>query len=288
MEGRQASVLNGSMLATGAANFLMIGHSNGGLISRRVGQNGSGAAGSLVTGVVTIGSPHQGVPLAHNSRQIVNEQLTSHLRRVIDRIGGSCGRQEFAWICEKLKEVLLGLIPKVTDFAFDAAVPMTRDVRPGSAFLADLNTEPEGFRRYSIEVHSGGWKFMRMFGDFICDPGQNCDGQSLANASKSAYAGVKACGGWFGRLINRGIADKCHSVRLAMRGLNHRYNSLTMGRDRDSDGLVPSASQRYPGVLEENRRVYLNARVSHVGELKSETVRNYLFDLMDRHKVVTQ
>lgn len=283
----QASTLNQAVLATGATDFLMIGHGNGGLISRRAGQNGSGSPGSLVTGVVTIASGHQGLPLAANSRRIVHEQLTSAFTSVLDRMGGSCWRVEYEWLCREIEQAMRRVVPNATEFALDAVLtPMSADVKPESKFLTDLNARPEGFQKLSLEVHSrGSWKFMRMFGDLICEPRTWCDGNTLANVTESAHKTIRACGSNIVvRVLNEHRARKCRNVRQSMSNLNGIYERLTAGADPKSDGLVPGESQKYPGVEEQNRRVIPDSRVSHFGELKDPSVGQRLVELVDRYK----
>jgi hypothetical protein len=60
---QQAADLEGRASVVGA-NALFIGHSMGGLVSRKAGQANPTYPGSLVKGVVTIDSPHQGAIIA--------------------------------------------------------------------------------------------------------------------------------------------------------------------------------------------------------------------------------
>lgn len=282
----QAGSLKDEMLTSGGSGYLMIGHSNGGLISRRVGQMDLQTGGPLVNGVIAVASPHLGLPLARNSRAVVSSQLSNYLNTVLAQIGGSCWRKEFAWLCPTLNDALLTLVPRIVNFAFDATVPMSSDVKPGSVFLTQLNARNEAFLKYSVEVESqGAWKFIRMMGDWRCEPEDRCSGHHLQNAMESIYDVLRVCGSnEIVRIMKAGLAEKCHSVRWSLSALNLTYERLTSPND-GSDGLVPAKSQRYPGALEQDRTLMRNARESHVGELKSNAVKNAITGLIDHYRI---
>jgi hypothetical protein len=253
------------------------GHSNGGLIARRAGQMATFTTAPLVGGVVAISSPHLGLPLALNGRSVVGNVLGAHLQAVITSIGGSCGRREFAWLCEDITDVALTFVPKVVNYAFDAAIPMSAQVRPGSQFLSALNSAPEPFLKYSVEVESqGAWKFVRMLGDWKCNPEDRCSGNHLQNMMESAYEVLRRCGSnEIAKLLSPSISSRCRNVRWSLNNVNTVYERFIAPGD-NSDGLVPAKSQAYPGGGVQDRTVLRSARESHVGELKSGVIRENL------------
>ena len=279
----QAVQLNNRMIASGGQNFLVIGHSNGGLVARRAGQFASYTTGPVVAGVVAIASPHQGVPLAFNARHVVSGVLSAQVKAVITNIGGNCGVRQFAWLCTGLSDVAMTFIPRIVNHAFDAAIPMSAEVRPGSEFTRVLNSTPEPFLKYSIEVQSqGAWKFVRMLGDWRCDPDQRCSGNHLQNMMESAYEVLRRCGSnEISKILAPRLATRCRSVRWSLNTLNTFYERFTAPGDH-SDGLVPARSQGYPGADFGDRFVLRNAKESHAGELKSVTVRDRLFTATER------
>ena len=281
----QSASLRDQMLGNGGSGYLMIGHSNGGLISRRVGQMEIQAGGPLVNGVVAIATPHHGLPFAQNSRAAMTSQLSAYLSFPLAQIGGSCWRKEFAWLCPTLNDALLTLVPRIVNFAFDAAAPMTSDVRPGSPFLAQLNARNENFLQYSVEIESqGAWKFVRMAGDWKCEPEDRCSGHHMQNAMESIYDVLRVCGSNFiVRIVKSGLAEKCNDVRWSLSALNLAYERLTAPND-GSDGLVPMKSQKYPGISEEDRIVMRRAKESHVGQLKSSSVREAISTAITRYR----
>ena len=270
----QARDLFGQLSASGGTGFLLIGHSNGGLVARRTAQLSSGSPGSLVGGVVAISSPHAGVPLARVGRQVVSDFLTAQLQSIVTRIGGSCWRGQFSWLCDFATDAAGEFVPRIVTYALDDLAPFVRDDQPGSAFLSALNSAPEPFRRYSIETASQGrWKFVRMFGDWICAPEDRCSGNHLQNMMESVYEVLRYCGSnSIARAKLGAISDKCRDVRWTLSAIDVQYERWTAPGD-ESDGLVPLKSQTYPGTVD-GRYTKRNARESHPGELMSGRVRD--------------
>ncbi len=284
----QSVGLNNQLIANGGSRFLLIGHSNGGLIARRVAQFGTVADQRVVGGVVAIAAPHFGLPLVRNTRAAVSGLLSGHLRQVLMNVGGSCGGRQFSWLCEGMNDALLTLVPNVVNYAFDQAAPMSRDVMPGSAFTSLLNATPEPFLRYSVEVESqGAWKFVRMLGDWKCNPEDRCSGDHLQNTMESVYDVLRYCGSnELAKALKPALAERCRSVRWSLNNLNSLYERLTAPGDA-SDGLVPAKSQAYPGLPLGDRELMKNAKESHVGELKSPSVRDRVTRVMNRFNTQT-
>ena len=281
----QATTLRDMINADGGTGFILIGHSNGGLVARRAAQLNVAAGSPVVGGVIAIASPHQGLPLATNSRAIVSNLLSTHLRDVLAKVGGSCGGGQYKSICSSMNDALLTLVPNIVNYALDNTIPMSADVKAGSPYTKMLNSQPEPFLRYSVEVESqGAWKFVRMVGDWKCNPEDRCSGDHLQNAMESAYDVLKSCSNEFAKALGGSAADRCRNVRWSLSNLNLLYERLTAPGDA-GDGLVPVRSQVYPGLASENRDRLRNARVSHVGELKSEDVRDQVSRFIHRHSL---
>ena len=280
----QARTLNEHIAASGAGRYLVIGHSNGGLIARRAAQMNAEAGAPLIGGVVAIASPHLGLPLASNTRVFVNTFLTAHVRNVLANIGFTCGANQFSWLCQTMDDAILTLVPNVVNYAFDSSVPMSHDVRVRSGFTTMLNARPEPFARYSVEVESqGAWKFVRLMGDWKCNPEDRCSGDHLQNTMESVYDVLRACGSnEFSKMVASSVADRCRNVRWSLSNLNLLYERLTAPGDA-SDGLVPAKSQAYPGIPLEDRAQLKRARASHSGELKSDDVLQKLAGFTSRY-----
>jgi len=139
--------------ASGARKHLVIGHSLGGLVGRRLGQRDP----ALVSGVITIGTPNLGALAADLAPEFAADVLNG-------AVGSFCVG---AWLCEAISTLLVeqnagrllygapGLLP-----------PVIEDLSTGSAFLQTLNTTHETFPRAGIEVNAGNrWALFRMVGD---------------------------------------------------------------------------------------------------------------------------
>ncbi|MGH7458928.1 MAG: esterase/lipase family protein, partial [Longimicrobiaceae bacterium] len=128
---------------------IVIGHSQGGLIARRLGQRRS----DLVNGVITIGTPHRGARIATRTREYVADGIRSVL-------SGYCYGDFF---CNIFVSVLADVTAKESVYGL---LPVVEDNEPGSAFLATLNGTYEGFRRASIENDANPrWSLFRLAGD---------------------------------------------------------------------------------------------------------------------------
>ena len=278
----QARDFHGQLAATGADNFLLFGHSNGGLVARRAAQLGAPTP-SLVSGVFAISAPHAGMPLAQVARETVGAVITAELQRVVLRIGGSCWRGQFSWLCEYADEAANDLVPRVVEYAFDNLMPAAQDLRPGSPFLTTLDTTPESFRSYSIETASQGrWKFVRLLGDWQCGFDSSCSGNRLQNLMESAYQILRYCGSNEIAKAKLSFSDKCRDVRWILSSLDVQYERWTAPGD-ESDGIVPMKSQAYPGSSVQ-RFVRRNAKESHAGELKSARVHTSIVDAVKAHR----
>ena len=276
----QSRGLHGRLAASGKGGFLLIGHSNGGLVARRAAQISGAAGDSLVRGVVTIASGHAGVPLAKVARETVHGFLTTQLRAVVAQVDGSCWRAQFAWLCDLMNLTSAELPGQIATFAMDSYMPMSRDVQPGSAFLAQLNSTPESFRRYSIEVSSQGqWKFLRLFGDWRCDPSSSCGGNKLQNSMESVYEILRICGSNTIMRAKLGhVSARCRDARWTLSSLNAQYERWTAPDDQ-SDGLIPLKSQQYPGAAG-GRITRGSSRESHASELRSGRIASDLVELV--------
>jgi hypothetical protein len=170
----------------GAGANIVIGHSQGGLIARRLGQQRP----DLVSGVISISSPHAGALIAN----LGPAHVASRLRGAIE--GQYCAA---GFMCELLNITLRETLrATITYGAFDAVYPVGADNRPGSAFLNNLNSQYEPFQRASIENSvPQRWAIFRLVGDAISSRtnvqyGIRPQGQTWANRADDVY-----WAGWF-------------------------------------------------------------------------------------------
>ena len=149
----QVTELKGRLLEMDSRPSVMIGHSLGGLLARRLGQRDPG----LVSGVITIGSPNGGARIADLGPDAAAELIESATGRIC--VG--------AWLCQALAALLIDEYAGQLLFGAPGLVPpVLQDLRTGSPFLQTLNSTPESFPRAGIEVDAGNrWAVFRMLGD---------------------------------------------------------------------------------------------------------------------------
>jgi pimeloyl-ACP methyl ester carboxylesterase len=273
----QGEHLLSAVQSSGANSFAFIGHSNGGLVSRYAAQRRP----DLTQGVITISSPHGGVHLARQTRSA----LQSYFASLITSVWGGCSspQQDAAcYIADLLARIAVGT---VIDWARDASVPMIQDIVPGSAFLAQLNSQPESFLRVSVEDYSRQrWLFMRMAGDAACTPESNCGGRRAVRYTQRAYNGFTLC--WIIASLTGyfQIAYWCSSIAGAMDRVDGGYRRIVSGfqtpQADGSDGVVRNKAQRYPNA---SFILPINNADSHVGETDSDLVHGQLRNTLLNH-----
>ena len=140
----QRDNLIGLLSLTGARDNVMIGHSNGGLVVRSLAQTRP----DLVRGVITNSTLHNGAILARALRTEAARGIGS----IAAHVGANCRTPLDSVTCflsAVLQDPFVNL--GIANAAFDAAIPVTRDMQPQSAFIQSINATPEAFPRVSIE-----------------------------------------------------------------------------------------------------------------------------------------
>lgn len=261
----QATALIGTMAGTGQSGFILVGHSQGGLISRSAAQRRT----DLVRGVVTIGTPHQGALLARNGRVA----LANFLNGQFNRLAFGCYspyQDAGCYIAYFLGQYALN---QVLQYAIDAAVPAQIDLQPGNAFAAGLNSTPEYFTRVGIESYANKrFVLARLGGDAFCNPEAACGGRAWASYAQWAYNGFVSCTVIAGILGYWNTAYWCHYIYGRMDDIDRGWDQLT-APGQTSDGIVQGPSQVYPNA---SRQYPISSGDSHVGETKSDKTRDRL------------
>jgi len=141
----QSSQLRTLISQAGGNNYILIGHSQGGLISRSISQYYQSQSQNTVQGVITVDTPHQGAA------------ITATLPSAIGNLG-SVGRDLFGWMgcigpfdnpgCYSAALIAGGGAIVAQDLL--DSVGALNDLTPGSSFLTTLNAQPENFQRAAI------------------------------------------------------------------------------------------------------------------------------------------
>jgi pimeloyl-ACP methyl ester carboxylesterase len=249
----QAGALADSIRQYGRGSLLLVGHSQGGLISRYVAQHSP----ELVNGVVTLGTPHRGAPIVRTNKAVITAVLSIPAAAAYAGCGSPTGVRCSAGA------FLIGSSVELARRGADAASPAYIDLRPGSDFQQQLNAVYEPFPNAGIQSYP-----TRIFIEWRL--GFDMKGPDKGrNGVKAAYwtTGVTtACAivSWY---IGRGDkAALCATTTAALIAFDLLYNGLVSGFGK-SDGVVPGSSQVYPNA----RRNYpmRSGAPSHTGETQS-------------------
>jgi pimeloyl-ACP methyl ester carboxylesterase len=304
----QAVDLRSRIASKVTQRHLFIGHSQGGLVVRRLGQ----MSPEYVSGIVTIGSPHVGSHLAAFGPEAAEESLERVIRR-------DCFNDV---ICDWVEQIVEDFTSGLLLFGRDGSAPALQDLAPGSPFLKTLNSTYEPFPRVSIDVDAGRrWALARMVGDLRSSPdllmrSERPAGDALVTRVQQAYNVAQflhyfsAMSIFTTYLHSRGIAcdrsgyasiwptctdptrdfssqwntylflyltyDITGKIMDVMDGIDRTWDELTTRREDETDGLIHLSSQRYPNVpgAFTPQRVSVNRLVgdSHAGQLKSPGV----------------
>lgn len=149
----QAEVLAAQIQDKRPHPYIVVGHSAGGIVGRRLGQVNP----ELVEGVITIGSPNVGSFVADLGPEIVTELL-------LGSVQAPCFS---APVCDLIVNLLTEQLSGrfLSGFA-ESLAPAVDDLRTGSRFQSQLNGTHEPFPRVSVAVTvSNRWAFARMIGD---------------------------------------------------------------------------------------------------------------------------
>jgi pimeloyl-ACP methyl ester carboxylesterase len=155
----QASQLHSTAGAL-AAETIAVGHSNGGIVSREWSKL------KPLAGVVTLGTPNQGAPLAHNLLDWIgfNHTLANRIDSVFggfsECIAYGCGwewvifqgslDQLLVAIYEAITQSIVGL---TTTVGIQLGAPVLPQMSPGSAVIAELNS-PGNLTREASAISS--------------------------------------------------------------------------------------------------------------------------------------
>jgi pimeloyl-ACP methyl ester carboxylesterase len=298
--------------------YIVVGHSAGGIIGRRLGQ----AYPDYVEGVVTIGSPNIGSLVADLGPEIVSELL-------LGAVQAPCFS---APVCDLIAELLLEKLSGRFIAGFAAALaPAVDDLRTGSPFQANLNATAERFPRVSVDVTvPSRWAFARMIGDSRT-PRERVERferprgdawvtntqrlyvavgwvralSAFAIFQMSPYGGGVSCSRpgymsswpacttpssltnwyapWYQSFLTYLLFDISGRVLYLMDRLDGTWTYVTT-RGAQGDGFVHTASQRYPSTPGSfpPLRISIGLREgdSHAGETASPTVLRAVDDAM--------
>lgn len=253
--------------------WVLVGHSNGGVISRYLAQT---QPSGFAKAVITINSPHAGARIVNRVAGVLSnlQWLTSAASTIYSR--RSLGETSMAALVSPnsvLRRIFNGGL-------------VVEQMAPGSGFLAQLSTRPEAaFRRYAIRSQvTAEWQSVRVACDMRTSTspsvpqGRRCVEDTKRYVKRAGFkVGVLAILSYVASLtpyINIFSASLTYVAKTYATVLTLMYAVDWAWRDafssnEPSDGVVPMSSQRWPNADAE--RVIVGAD-SHVGSTKSDKV----------------
>jgi pimeloyl-ACP methyl ester carboxylesterase len=294
----QANHLNSLAGGIGApANMLMVGHSNGGLVARQLStKRGMG-------GIVTLGSPHRGAPLARNIQGVTNHYLfTGEKLSLLLYMVGATSNNRFtgiwnspgvAWIRSAISGLGAALWWTIGSISNSigpvVTAPVLGDMTPGSAALNSLNAAGN-LARESVTVPGRVGLVFVARDWWIGAP-------FVAGAPHLQYSGdqairygiqaLSAIAGYFGPPNFLPTDPYANSIRMQAQSIisdllvyNSRWCAATTDRadcSISTDGVVPTDSQFFPG--DAINMGYFGP--AHITE--KQVSEDHIFDALHRH-----
>ncbi|MBW3570157.1 MAG: alpha/beta hydrolase [Gemmatimonadetes bacterium] len=318
--------LEGRVAARGIGGNVVVSHSQGGLIARRLGQRRP----DLVSGVITIGTPHQGALIAQNGPDWVADQLTS-------AVGDLCVGNI---MCPYLSEVLSRTTSGFLAWGLGQVAPVVIDDRPGSEFITQLNGRHETFKRASIQMSvPERWALFRVLGDADTPRERLLYSQPLEGRTWARNTEYLYWAGWLlrdlayiirWRVTDYGYGWGCHQsgyrsywepcydpynyhyrwwqssywltvasildfigslVVNTLNRVDRVWDYMTTGHTDRTDGFIQYTSQAYPfspGAYTPLRFTIPRGQESHTGETASHDVMTHLQSALDLSDVPRQ
>ncbi len=276
-----------SQIPSGTSQWVLVGHSNGGIISRYLAQT---QPSGFAKAVITVNSPHQGAPIFSGRTGAV----TGKIAWAVTAAQAIRDRRSRGYT-----SVSVFLSPKsIVQLVRSNGTALSSQINTGSTFQANLATRSEGFfRRYAIRSQiTSEWAGVRVLCDVMkstapgVPKGRRCVADVKAEVRRSLWSGAL-----FGllsvasALIPGGqtfaVGFAYHAVTAAAAvSIIYAFDAIYRELFTDwqpSDGVVTMSSQRWSGTAGANAERVIFGADSHVGSTKSSLVRDQLQVLLD-------
>ncbi|MGH9709247.1 MAG: esterase/lipase family protein, partial [Candidatus Acidiferrales bacterium] len=249
----QGNALVSDINSAGGTGYILLGHSQGGLISRYAAQHFENQNPPpnppVVAGVLSLDTPHQGAPLAALAQGEFQNVFLGDMVNVWGDVG--CSTPYDNVLCYLVALQYSALSEQLIN------IGALTDLVPGSAFLTNLNSQPENFQKAAIIGNTPlRWIEVRVAAEFLkCNPEDSCGERNVASIYGIVYDTVQVS--WdVAELVciatddptACAVADYLLPVWVDMDIADLDYNILSADL-ADEDGIVPSSSQTYPSSV---------------------------------------
>lgn len=292
----QGAALVQQIQATGGSNYILLGHSQGGLVARSAAQYFQLHSPSTLKGVITLDTPNTGALIAEHGFQFLHDGVQSLAQRLWNDTGCINPFDNFGCF---LAALVFDSAPDLAVFGVQSGVPATFDNVPGSPFLTNLNGQPENFVRVGVIGNSQQrWLIARLLADAINgQPDGATGGRAIAVDVEIFYDVVLAdyaiavvnssfdCGaGGDPNLCDFDLQEEDFDTAIlnGMDRIDSFWDNLVANPGDGSDGFIQSSSQNYSGAV----NYPISDADSHVGATKSDKVRAVLDQTLNRQFLV--
>jgi hypothetical protein len=259
---QQAQTLRDSAALAGLASPpLAIGHSNGGLVARELSRL------RRVDGIATIGTPHRGAPILPGFSQWMAFQgmTAAYLGYVVQTFGSWSA---WSWTLA----YFVGSLSWISDFSIwsvaylgaslglEAAMPVTGEMAPGSAYLATLNA-PGNLQREASDVPARVGVVSVAHNFFFAGPARAITPAHADEVAAALYSTAFGFMYWSSYIMTAADPADIAAIRQAsslmglagfLLSIDPAYCTLVSGAVTGecfpNDGVVPVTSQEYPGA----------------------------------------
>ncbi|MGA9060077.1 MAG: BACON domain-containing carbohydrate-binding protein [Terracidiphilus sp.] len=288
IDGSQGPALISEIKSVGGSNYILIGHSQGGLVSRSAAQYfQNNAPFNISEGVVTVDTPHDGANLTLNTPLAISAWLDTEAVNVWEYDGcGSAYDNYGCWLAALMFSAGTSIEPVL---ASGVGSISWSQLQPGSTFLSNLNAAPENFKQAAvIGLTPQRFAFTRIAANafFGCNPEDGlCGERAIATDTEVFYDALLAEQIYydFESTIDcsNGDEEDCeYDIEAAsffggfmsiMDNIDGYYNAfIDLPGDGSSDGIVQGPSQYYPHATAVQYTI--GGADSHTGALKSSYV----------------
>ena len=284
-------------------NYILIGQSQGGLVSRAAAQDFQSQYPNVkppyVRGVLDVDVPNQGAPLADWAQVGANAAIGDLAVDLWQYVG--CSSQYDNSLCYLLY-TLDGGVTLIGDGLIQSSA--VGELEPGSSFLNNLNGTTEKFQKAALIGHTPRpWvevrvadSFLTAFAGLNCYPETACGERNAARIYGGIFDGVFVTWAISEFVCDQNqdpfacsLADGLLPIWTTMLQITLTWNFITTVTPQqslagdfspsldDEDGVVPAPSQNYPSTGGPTAYQYsVNPSDSHTGDTKSDRTRNVL------------
>ncbi len=296
----QGSTLVNNINSAGGTGYILIGHSQGGLVSRSAAQQYQSGSQNQTTvkGVVTLDTPNQGAPIAVTGGVAINQAVSALSTWLWNWTG--CFSAYDNWVCY-IAAVAYVAAPVVAQELYYSYADI-QDLTPGSSFLNQLNGFSEKFVQAGVVSNTPLWfdetriLWDALFLRFGCYPESGCGERNVALITQGVFVEVVFLEAFciFEEIFDpnnfdywAAEAEYFAGILVGMESIDVYWNVIVSGY-QSSDALVPTSSQNYPASAAVQYPIY--SADSHTAATTSPNVHNTLYSVLSgpQFRVQTQ